>query len=112
MDLSGKIFLITGANSGVGKELTQFLASQKATVYMLCRSRTRAEAALAEIKTTTGSESLYILEGDVGLERDVRRCWAEFSDSVLSKMATPRLDGVVCNAGALLNEKTLTAEGV
>ena len=35
VDLAGKVFCVTGANSGIGKELTQFLSSRRAKVYMV-----------------------------------------------------------------------------
>lgn len=111
LDLSQQVFLITGANSGVGREVAQFVVSKGATVYMLCRSKERAEAAAAEIAATAGaSKKVHVLTGDVGLEEDVRRCWREFQEHMGSE--TPRLDGLVCNAGALMNEKTLTREGL
>lgn len=110
LDLSESVFMITGANSGVGKEVAQYLAGRSATVYMVCRSRARAEAAQAEIAVATGSKKVHIIVADVGLEADVRRCVREFA--ALAGTEVPRLDGLVCNAGALSNEKTLTAEGV
>jgi dehydrogenase/reductase SDR family protein 12 len=113
-DLSGRNFMITGANSGVGREVAQYLAAKGAAVYMVCRSRERAEAARADIKAVTGSTNLHLLVADVGLEEDVRRCWKEFAELVgtTGVESPPRLDALVCNAGALLNEKTLTREGV
>jgi len=35
-DLTSKVFIVTGSNSGIGFEIAQFLASKKATVYMPC----------------------------------------------------------------------------
>jgi len=110
LDLSQHVFMITGANSGVGRELATYLAGKQASVYMLCRSRERAEKARDEIAAATGNGRLHVLEGDVGLEADVRRCWQEFVDH--SASPAPRLDALVCNAGALQNEKTLSSEGV
>jgi lipocalin/NAD(P)-dependent dehydrogenase (short-subunit alcohol dehydrogenase family) len=49
---------------------------------------------------------LEVLLGDVGTEEDVRRIWAEFSEK------NARLDGLVLNAGALLNTKSLTKDSV
>jgi len=111
LNLAEKIYMITGANSGIGKEMAQFVASKGATVYMLCRSAARAEAARADIVAKAGNDKVHVLEGDVGSEADVRRCWDLFA----SRSATPekpRLDALVCNAGALMNEKTLTTEGL
>mmetsp|Transcript_93 Transcript_93/g.249 ORF Transcript_93/g.249 Transcript_93/m.249 type:complete len:532 (-) Transcript_93:399-1994(-) len=109
VDLSKKVFIVTGANAGVGREVTQFLAKNKATIFMLCRNRGRAEAAKAQIEADTGNRNLHILEGDVGVEADVRRCWQAF---LAHSASQSRLDALVCNAGALLKEKTLTKEGV
>lgn len=100
--------MITGANSGVGFEVAQFLVSRGATVFMVCRSAGRAEEAAKRILESTGAqeERVVVLLCDCSLEADVRRTWQEFASR------SDRLDGLVCNAGALLNEKTLTTEGV
>jgi len=110
LDLSGRVFLITGANSGVGFEVTQFLAAKKATVFMICRSKGRAEQARDTIVETSGNSKVHVIVCDVGLEADVRRAWQEFQR--ISGSDRPRLDALVCNAGALMNEKTVTSEGV
>ena len=45
-DLTGRVCLVTGANSGIGFETSQALAGRGATVWMLCRDRSRGESAL------------------------------------------------------------------
>jgi dehydrogenase/reductase SDR family protein 12 len=112
LDISDRVFLITGGNAGIGREMVKFLASHGASVYLVGRSRARAEAAVAEIAAECSSARMYVLEGDVGLEADVRRCWSEFVEHSTSTRGAVRLDGLVCNAGALNNEKELTAEGL
>jgi len=106
VDLTGKKFIVTGANSGCGKELTKFLAGRGATVFMVCRSEARAEAAKQDILGEFADANLEILLGDVGTEEDVRRLWCSFAEK------SDTLDGLVLNAGTLLNEKQLTREGV
>jgi len=106
VDLAGKNFMVTGANSGCGKELTRFLGGRGATVFMVCRNEARAERARQDILQEFPGAKLTILLGDVGLESDVRRIWHEF----VSRRVP--LDGLVLNAGALLNDKQLTTEGV
>jgi NADPH-dependent curcumin reductase CurA len=49
LDLSSKVYMITGANAGIGREITQFAASKGAMVYMICRSPDRAYKAQQEI---------------------------------------------------------------
>lgn len=106
VDLAGKVFMVTGANQGIGKEIVRYVASRGAAVYMVCRSADKAEDARRSIVEQTPGAQLHILQGDCGLQRDMRRIWKEFEST------GSRLDGLVCNAGAMLDDKTLTAEGV
>ena len=105
-DASGKVFVVTGANSGVGKEVALFLAKKGATVNMICRSATRGEEARLAIVEESGNDKVVLHVADLSLEADVRSMWKNVAAS------TSRLDGLVCNAGVLLNERTLTSEGV
>eukprot|EP00820_Chromera_velia_P012882 Cvel_23560.t2-p1 / transcript=Cvel_23560.t2 / gene=Cvel_23560 / organism=Chromera_velia_CCMP2878 / gene_product=Dehydrogenase/reductase SDR family member 12, putative / transcript_product=Dehydrogenase/reductase SDR family member 12, putative / location=Cvel_scaffold2441:25932-27503(+) / protein_length=524 / sequence_SO=supercontig / SO=protein_coding / is_pseudo=false len=112
LDLKGKKFLCTGANGGIGKEVTTFLAKKGADVFMVCRSKQKGEESKKEIEEQTGAPSLHLLVADVSLEEDVRSMWAEFEKHPVHKGGAPRLHGLICNAGALLNELTLTKENV
>lgn len=118
LSLAGRVYIVTGSNSGIGKEIAQFLATKGATVYMLCRSQQRAENARADIVAKAGGdaeERVHILLADCSLETEVRRCWDDFCEHSIAKSGDPtrvRLDGLVCNAGALANTKTMTAEGI
>ncbi|KAK4115439.1 NAD(P)-binding protein [Canariomyces notabilis] len=49
-DLGGKVYLVTGANSGMGKELARVLYAKHAKVYVACRSEEKATKAIAAIK--------------------------------------------------------------
>ncbi|KAJ4396429.1 short-chain alcohol dehydrogenase [Gnomoniopsis smithogilvyi] len=49
-DLSDKVYIVTGANTGVGKELAQILYSKNATVYCAARSDEKALKAISSIK--------------------------------------------------------------
>lgn len=51
--LKGKIFIITGANTGLGFEATKALVKRQATVIMACRNLDRAKAAAAAIRAET-----------------------------------------------------------
>ena len=100
--------MVTGANSGVGFEVAQYLARRGAEVHLVCRSAQRGEEARRAIVAASGNSNVHLLVCDCGLESDVRAAWASFSQGV----AAPRLDVLVCNAGVLLNERTLTSERV
>lgn len=115
LDFSDKTYLITGANAGVGREITTYLASKGASVYMVCRNPARANKARDEIAAQTNNPKIHVLLCDCGLEADIRRITNEFishQTSILPEGKPVKLDGLVCNAGALMNEKTLTSEGV
>lgn len=49
-DLRGKVYIVTGGNTGVGKALIQILYAHHATVYMGARSEDKARAAMADVK--------------------------------------------------------------
>jgi len=55
-NLAGRIYVVTGANTGIGKETVRALVSAGATVVIGCRSLERAEAAIADIRTETKCE--------------------------------------------------------
>ena len=114
INLSDKVYMITGANAGIGREITTYLASKNATVYMVCRSPDRSKAVLDKIISETNNNKVHLLLGDCGLEKDIRRLWDEFvaHRRQVSAKDNIRLDALVCNAGALMNEKTISSEGV
>lgn len=105
VDLSGKTYLITGANQGIGKEIATYAASKKATVYMLCRNAARAESARQEIQERTHNSNVNVLLADVSEPDQVAAAVAEFSAK------EQRLDCLVCNAGALFNDRRVNGAG-
>ncbi|KAJ1396270.1 hypothetical protein B484DRAFT_305773, partial [Ochromonadaceae sp. CCMP2298] len=105
IDLSKKVFMVTGANGGIGREITSFLAANNATVYMVCRSAERGLKARDEVAAEAKNEKVHLLLGDCSLEKDVRRGEA-------GEGAKVRLDALVCNAGALSKTRSYTPEGV
>lgn len=105
VDLSSKVFIVTGANSGIGRCLSDYLASRGASLYMVCRNEARAEVAMCEIRAASGNDKVHTLIGDCSLAADVRRVMREFGSR------ERRLDGLVCNAGAMTPTKTVTSEG-
>lgn len=59
--LQGKVFIVTGANSGIGKETVKGLALRKARVIMACRSVDRAKETIKEIRGTISTGELVSL---------------------------------------------------
>jgi len=105
MDLQKKRYVVTGANSGLGRMTAEYLASKGGTIYMVCRNEERAKQARDEIVASTKNEDVYTLIGDCGLAVDVRRIAKELAQRESS------IDCLMCNAGALTNERRETSEG-
>jgi len=104
-DYRGRVALVTGGNSGVGREVATYLASKGGIVYMLCRNAERAAQARDEIAKLAGSGHVHALIGDCGLASDMRRIAAELREREAS------LHCLVCNAGEIMHERTMTSEG-
>ena len=71
-DLVEKCYVVTGANTGIGKETARELARRGARVLLACRSREKTEAAIEELRSDTGSDALEWVELDLGSLASVR----------------------------------------
>ncbi|XP_071339875.1 retinol dehydrogenase 14 [Trachinotus anak] len=91
--LDGKTVLITGGNSGIGKETAIALAMRGARVIIACRDLDKAEKAVREIKFKGHSLNVLHMELDLANLRSVR----EFCKSFLQR--EKRLDILINNAG-------------
>jgi len=101
-DMTGKICLVTGANSGIGLVTARELADLGATVVMVCRDRKRGEAALTEIKARSAGGAVELMLCDLASQKSIREFAEEF------KRTHDRLDVLVNNAGVYLrNRKVL-----
>jgi NAD(P)-dependent dehydrogenase (short-subunit alcohol dehydrogenase family) len=100
MELTGKTFIITGANSGIGFAAARQMAKAGATVVMASRSLERGTAALNEIVQETGSQTVHLLQVDMAAMPSIRG----FVKSFLARF--DRLDGLVNNAANFDISKT------
>ena len=104
-DVSGKVYIVTGANSGVGLETTRQLVKQGGHVVMACR---RPDAGEEVAKSFGGLKGSYeVMRLDLADLQSVRDFAAEF----LKKY--DRLDGLACNAGManMQSEPRFTKDG-
>lgn len=76
-DLSGKVALVTGGSSGIGKETSFALLRQNAKVYIAGRNPAKAEQAIAELKERTGKVAIF-LELDLASLDSIRRAATNF----------------------------------
>ena len=103
-ELEGRTFLVTGANSGIGKETARALAGRGARVLLACRSEAAGRRALAEISAQTGNRSLELLALDLGDLASVRRCADMF-------LATGEPLHVLVNNAGLAGARGMSASG-
>ena len=103
--MSGKISLVTGANSGIGLQTALGLARRGDTVYMGARSPEKGEAAAADVREQSGNEQVHVLILDLASLASVRAAAATFLAQ------HDRLDVLVNNAGLILTERQSTEDG-
>jgi NAD(P)-dependent dehydrogenase (short-subunit alcohol dehydrogenase family) len=104
-DLTGKVILITGSNSGIGKESAAVLASMGATVVMTARDQAKGEEARAEVVARSGNDDVVLGSLDLASFASIRAFAAWFLDRF------DRLDVLVNNAGLIVDSRQETAEG-
>lgn len=105
MSIENKTIIITGANSGIGKETAKALASQGARIIMACRDVDRAKAAYDEIIEASKSDKVEILALDLASMRSIRTFAVEFQSKY------PQLDILINNAGLFPLTKEMTEDG-
>ncbi|XP_039096081.1 retinol dehydrogenase 12-like [Hyaena hyaena] len=105
-DLTGKTAVVTGANSGIGKAVSQELASRGARVILACRNWKRGQQALAEIQVASKNNCLLLGQVNLSSMASIR----SFSRWLLQKC--PEIHLLVNNAGICGVPKTLTPEGL
>jgi NAD(P)-dependent dehydrogenase (short-subunit alcohol dehydrogenase family) len=106
VDMSGKTCVVTGANSGIGKETALGLARMGARVVLVCRNPDKGKAALAEIARESKSAQPELLIADVSSQASVR----ELASQIREKYK--QIDVLLNNAGAGLNRRQVSADGI
>src|SRR5437588_9398273 len=76
--MQGKICMVTGANSGIGKATALELAQMGATVVMVCRDRARGEEAKREITTKSRNNAVDLLQADLSSQQSIRQLVGNF----------------------------------
>jgi protochlorophyllide reductase len=104
-DMTGKVVIITGANSGLGLESTKDIAAKGATVVMACRNLRKAEEAKAEVLRQVPQAKLDVMALDNASLDSVRAFAAAF------KAKYDRLDLLLNNAGVMAIPRTETEDG-
>lgn len=104
-DQSGRVAIVTGANSGIGLETARALAEKGAAVIMACRNPEKAEAAARTIRARHPEANVTVMQLDLSDLESVRRFGADF------RTKHSRLDLLINNAGIMNPPYGTTAQG-
>ena len=104
-EIAGKVVMITGGNTGIGKEAAVGLAGLGARVVITSRNEERGRSARQEIAERSGNDSVEVMSLDLASFTSIR----SFAADVLDRF--DHLDVLVNNAGLILYRRAETQEG-
>jgi len=104
--LKNKYCMVTGASSGIGREIAVGLARRGAKVFMVCRDAGRGRAAQEYIRRQSGNEDLHLLLADLSAQKQIRK----LADDFMREHG--RLNLLVNNAGIIMGKRVLTEDGI
>jgi NAD(P)-dependent dehydrogenase (short-subunit alcohol dehydrogenase family) len=102
--MSGKVCVVTGANSGIGKATSLVLAQFGAEIVLVCRDKARGEAALTEVSAVATAGAARLEIADLSSLQEVRELAARLAH-------LDQLDVLINNAGLVLGDRRITADG-
>ena len=104
--MKGRICMITGANSGVGKATAIGLAKMGATIVMVCRNKEKGEKASDDIKRESNNKSVDLMLVDLSSQKAIHQFVKDFKEKYKC------LDVLINNAGVNLSKRILTEDGI
>ncbi|XP_041572203.2 dehydrogenase/reductase SDR family member 12 isoform X2 [Taeniopygia guttata] len=105
VDVAGRSFLVTGANSGIGKATAKEIARRGGTVHLVCRNKERAEVAKEEIVAETGNQNIFLHIVDISNPKEIWKFAEKFQNE-------HKLNVLINNAGCMVNNRELTEDGL
>nr|XP_010974909.2 retinol dehydrogenase 11 [Camelus dromedarius] len=105
VQLPGKVAVVTGANTGIGKETAKELAKRGARVYLACRDVQKGELVAREIQTMTGNQEVLARKLDLADTKSIRT----FAEGFLAE--EKHLHILINNAGVMMCPYSKTADG-
>jgi retinol dehydrogenase-14 len=104
--MGGKVVLITGGTSGIGKATATALASMGANVVVTGRNEERGRKASEEIRAESGNDRVELMLADLAVQAEVRQLAKQFEER------HDRLDVLINNAGLIQSKRTETTDGI
>ncbi|THU80706.1 NAD(P)-binding protein [Dendrothele bispora CBS 962.96] len=104
-DLTGQVMIVTGGNTGIGKETVEALLKHNAKVYLAARSKVKAEEAIQDLRVKTGKDAIW-LKLDLADLKSIKAAVEEFTSK------EKELHVLFNNAGVMMPElEDLTIQG-
>ena len=104
--MSGRVSLITGGNSGIGKATALGLAKLGSSVVIVSRDKDKGEAALIEIRGKSGNRNVDMMVADLSSQDSVRELAHDF------KGRRRKLHILINNAGVILPRRVVSVDGL
>lgn len=104
VDLTGKVAIVTGANTGIGFDTARALAAAGARVFFACRNKTTGQAAVARTQQQHPGCKAEFLKLDLASVESI--------EAFAEMLAVDHLDILVCNAGLITTSYEETDEGL
>jgi len=104
--MQGRVCLVTGATSGIGRETALGLADRGAAVVIVARDAARGRATVADIRRQTGNAAVGMLKADLSSQEQVRGLARDF------RARHPHLHVLLNNAGLITPTRSVTVDGV
>ncbi|CAJ0634031.1 16564_t:CDS:2 [Entrophospora sp. SA101] len=105
-DLTDKVVVVTGGNTGIGYVTCRDLARKNAHVFVLSRSTERGKAAVEKIKQETKNQNVEFLQLDLQSLKSVKEC----AESFLARKLPLHI--LINNAGIMATKFSLTVDGI
>ncbi len=105
-EMLGKICIVTGATSGIGKVTARVLAEKGATVLFIGRNKDKCESTLKSIIKKTSFKNISYFVADLSSQKDIR----DLSNSIHQKF--DHIDVLVNNAGARFLKNLKSVDGI
>ncbi|XP_021058100.1 retinol dehydrogenase 12 [Mus pahari] len=105
VQIPGKVVVITGANTGIGKETARELARRGARVYIACRDVLKGESAASEIRADTKNSQVLVRKLDLSDTKSIRA----FAEGFLAE--EKKLHILINNAGVMMCPYSKTTDG-
>lgn len=100
-----RIFIVTGANTGIGYAVAEQLAALEHGVVVVSRNLQKGKDAVEAIRTATGNTAVELVQGDLSSVAGVRELAQRLLDTC------PRIDALINNAGIWPTKRELNPDG-